>query len=113
MKSGLEKTLVAGALGLSLLSGCASVNKGTPDEALNQLAFYDNNLESVVLSRNIKAVRRWTFDSNNLTDINLPANIERIDDSAFGDNNIASVKISKEVYVDDDAFDENCNIIRF
>jgi hypothetical protein len=43
MKMSLDKKLlVAGALSASLLSGCASINKGTPDEAFNQLGFYDN-----------------------------------------------------------------------
>jgi outer membrane murein-binding lipoprotein Lpp len=43
MKMSLDKKLMAGAvLGATLLSGCASVSRGGPDEALNQLSSYVN-----------------------------------------------------------------------
>ena len=75
--------------------------------------FQNNQLTEVKIPKSVTCINGWAFFQNQLTEVTIPKSVTRISLGAFVENQLTEVKVPKNCTVEDGAFDDDVNIIRY
>ena len=76
--------------------------------SIEQAAFLNNNLTSLVLSENLTTISEEAFASNELTTVTIPTSVTSIEQEAFNNNLLTNIEIPTNVTtIGDAAFANN------
>lgn len=80
---------------------------------IGKSAFKGNYIQSINIPNSVISIGDDAFRINDLYDLTVPFNVRKIGHKAFAETQLTEVKVPKNCTVEDDAFDDDVNIIRY
>jgi len=84
-----------------------SVVNGVTITEIGDYAFYDLNIDSIIIPKTIISIGDYAFANNNISILNLPDSVVSIGEGAFIHNSIKEIKMSSNIDFGNACFNDN------